>query len=64
VGSLAVNNAPVFASTGTLYRLLVALKKCHQSLVGAAKFSHAHERNLMFDLNMTKLGHAVIEGAY
>jgi len=64
IGNFKVNDAPVFCSTGALYRLLMSLKQCYQSLEGTASLFHSLENNLTFVLSMTKLGHAVIEGEY
>ena len=64
VGGFAVNNAPIFSSTGALFRLLISLQECYKSLEGRAIFSHSLENNLSFDLKMGKMGRAVVEGEY
>ena len=64
IGSFVVNDALFYSSTGALYRLLVSLKQCYDSLEGTANFSHPYESNLIFDVKMTKNGHAVVEGEY
>ena len=64
IGSFMVNDARIFSSTGTLYRLFTALQQCYHSLEGTATFCNYYESEFTFHLNMIKLGHAVISGEY
>ncbi|HOP10892.1 MAG TPA: hypothetical protein PK629_05315 [Oscillospiraceae bacterium] len=53
----------IFA-TGVIYRFLEGLEKCYQDLKGEAEYRHLYERDLEFTLEMTSLGHAVINGTF
>jgi len=53
-----------YSSTGMLYRLLLSLTDCYNSLEGTATYKHLYEDDFKFSLTMTNYGHAVVEGAF
>ena len=53
-----------YSTTGELYSFYSSLVKCYDSLKGRAKYCKMYEKDLEFELEMTKLGHATIIGEY
>lgn len=63
-GSYKVESENHYSATGALYRFAEELKICYSSLAGIAKYSLLLENNLIFNVEMTSLGHAVIIGEF
>ena len=53
-----------YTATGALYRFCDELKDCYNSLEGVAKYALMLENDLMFEVDMTSYGRAVITGTY
>jgi hypothetical protein len=54
-----------YSTTGELHGLCTSLLSCYNSLAGSVKYPRmSYEKNLEFELKMTKLGHATIEGEF
>ena len=65
VGCFKIHNInDYYSSTGAIYSFCDFLIKCYDSLKGTAKYSPMFEQHLLFELTMTKMGHATIEGEY
>ena len=64
VGCYRVCSEDFYSSTGELYSLGVSLEKCYVSLEGIAEFPTICERNLEFELRMTRNGHGTVKGQY
>jgi hypothetical protein len=53
-----------FSATGLLYKLLVSLTACYNSLNGIVEYKRLWEHDFQFVLKMTGHGHAVVEGEF
>lgn len=64
MGSYRVECERYFSATGALYRFLDELERCYESLEGTAKYSLMLENDLVFEVVMTRGGHATVNGAF
>jgi hypothetical protein len=64
VGCYNVHCEKFYSSTGILYRLLIGLNHCYASLSGIAEYKHLLEKNLVFTLEMTQNGRALVSGTF
>jgi len=54
----------LYSATGALYHFCKELNTCYTNLSGTAKYHLLYERDLIFKVEMTYGGHAIVSGTF
>lgn len=63
-GCYHIEHNRLFSATGALYRFAKELDSCYTALYGFAEYRLLYENDLIFNIEMTSGGHAIVTGIF